>query len=90
MRTVFALLTVLVVTFSLAGICWSGHKEETSTVKGTILKIEPSEYEVTVKDDKGKETKVRVKDTAGAKVGEGVVISKGKVTPAVKPRTGGY
>ncbi len=90
MKTVSAVLAVFVVTLSLAGVCWSAHKEDTGTVKGTILKIEPSEYEVTVKDDKGKETKVRVKDTAGVKVGEGVVINKGKVAPAVKPRTGGY
>lgn len=90
MRTVLALLTVVVFTFSVAVVSYSAHKEEKGTVKGTIMKIEPSEYEITVKDDKGKETTVTVKDAAGLRVGEGVVIKDGKVMPAVKPKTGGY
>ena len=90
MKAVLALLIALVFTFSVAALGYSAHKEETGAVKGTVTKIEPSEYEVTVKDEKGKETKVKVKDAAGAKVGDGVVIKEGKVTPAVKPRTGGY
>lgn len=90
MRTVLALLTVIVFTFAAAGVGYSTHKDEKGTIKGTITKIEPSEYEITVKDDKGKEMKVKVKDAAGLKVGEGVVIKDGKAMPAVKPKTGGY
>jgi hypothetical protein len=90
MKAISALLTALVFTLSVAGPLYAAHKEEAGTVKGTVTKIEASEYEIAVKDDKGKETKVRVKDAAGVKVGDGVVIKEGKVTPAVKPRTGGY
>lgn len=90
MRTVFALLIALVFALSVAGPGYAAHKEEKGTVKGTITKIEPSEYEITVKDDSGKETKVKVRDGAGLKVGEGVIVKDGKVMPAVKPKTGGY
>jgi hypothetical protein len=90
MKTVLALLTVVVFTFTLGGVSYSAHKEEKGAIRGTIVKIEPSEYEITVKDGNGKETKVTVKDAAGLKVGEGVVIKDGKVMPAVKPKTGGY
>ncbi len=90
MRMVLALLIALVFTLGVAGPGYSAHKEEMGTVKGTVMKIEPSEYEITVKDDKGKETKVKVKDGAGLKVGESVVIKDGKVMTAVKPKTGGY
>jgi hypothetical protein len=89
-KAVSALLTALVFALSVAGPLYAAHKEEAGVVKGTVTKIEPSEYEIAVKDDKGKETKVRVKDAAGVKVGDSVVIKDGKVTPAVKPRTGGY
>ena len=90
MRTVFVLLVVVVFAFFAAGVSDAAHKEEKGTVKGMVTKIEPSEYEVTVKDEKGKETKVTVKDAAGLKVGGNVVIKDGKVMPAVKPKTGGY
>lgn len=89
MRTVVTFLLVLILTIGISGVGYSGHKEEKG-VKGTITRIEPSEYEVTVKDDKGKETKVTVKDASGLKVGESVVVRDGKVMPAVKPKTGGY
>jgi hypothetical protein len=89
-RKVFAFVIAFAFITSAAGVGYSAHKEEMGTVKGTVTKIEPSEYEVTVKDDKGKETKVKVKDAAGLKAGESVVIKDGKVMPAVKPKTGGY
>ncbi len=54
-----------------------------------MTRIEATEYEVTVKDDKGKETKVEVNDAVGLKVGESVVVKDGKVVRAVKPKTGG-
>jgi hypothetical protein len=90
MKTVLALLVTLVFMLGVAVPGYPTHKDEPGTVKGTVTKIEPSEYEVTVKDDKGKETKVKVKDAAGLKAGESVVIKDGKVMPAVKPKTGGY
>ena len=90
MKGIFAIAVAFVFVLVIAGPGFSGHKEEAGTVKGTVMKIEPSEYEVTVKDDKGKETKVKIKDAVGIKVGESVVIKKGKVTPTVKPKTGGY
>ncbi len=90
MRTVLAFLMVFVFTFSVAGVGHCGHQEEKGAIKGTVTKIVPSEYEITIKDDKGKETKVKVKDTGGVKVGEGVAVKDGKVTKEVKPKTGGY
>jgi hypothetical protein len=90
MRTVFALLIGFVFMLNLAGVGYAGHKDEKGTVKGTITKMEASEYTVTVKDDKGKETKVNVKDAGGLKVGDSVVVKDGKIAPAVKPKTGGY
>ena len=89
MRT-FALLTVLLFALSAAGPGYAAHKEEKGTVKGTITRMEPSGYDITVKDDKGIETKVNVRDVGGVKVGDSVVIKDGKVSPAVKPKTGGY
>jgi hypothetical protein len=80
----------LVISLSFTGAGFSGHKEEKGEVKGMVTKIEATEYEVTVKDDKGKEIRVKVKDIAGLKVGENVVVKDGKVAPAVKPKTGGY
>jgi len=90
MRIFFALLTTIVFALSAAGPCYAAHKEEKGTVKGTITRMEPSGYEITVKDDKGKETKVNVRDAGGVKVGDSVVVKDGKVAPAVKPKTGGY
>jgi hypothetical protein len=46
---------------------------------------------VTIKDDKGKETKVKVKEISDVKVGDRVIVTKeGKVKKEVKPKTGGY
>jgi hypothetical protein len=86
----FLMCVVLLISLGFAGVSFSGHKEEKGEVRGMITKIEVAEYVITVKDDKGKETKVTVKDTAGLKVGENVVFRDGKVAPAVKPKTGGY
>jgi hypothetical protein len=89
-RKILLMFVAMVIALSFAGVSFAGHKEEKGEVKGTITKIEVAEYVVTVKDDKGKETKVNVKDAAGLKVGESVVVRDGKVVPAVKPKTGGY
>lgn len=89
-RMIIPLLIAAVITLSVAGVGFSAHEIEKGVIKGTVTKIEATEYEVTVKDDKGKETKVKVKDLTGLKVGESAVIKGGKAAPAVKPRTGGY
>lgn len=73
-----------------ANVALSAHEPSKGTVTGTITKIEPVEYEVTVKDEKGKEVKIKVKDLGGTKVGDSVVIQNGKMKKAVKPKTGGY
>lgn len=90
MGKVVLFVAAVVFTFGVTGLSYSSHKEEKGTLKGTIIKIEPSEYEITVKDDRGNETKVTVKEAGGLKVGESVIIKNGKVMPAVKPKTGGY
>jgi hypothetical protein len=80
---VFVVLLALVVTLGVAGTGFSGHKEE----KGLVV---PVEYEITIKDDHGKETKARVKDVGDVKVGDNVTIQGGKAKKAIKPKTGGY
>ncbi len=90
MRTFFVFFTAMVFAIAAAGTSFSSHKEEKGTVQGSVIKIEAIEYEMTVKDDKGKETKTRVKDIADIKVGDSVIIRDGKASKAVKPRTGGY
>ena len=87
---VFVVLLSFVVTLSITGTCFSGHKEEKSAVKGTVTEIVPVEYEITVKDDHGKETKARVKDVGDVKVGDSVTIQNGKAKKTIKPKTGGY
>ncbi len=89
-RAILPVFFALLITLSVAGVGFSGHEEEKGVVKGTVTKIEATEYVVTVKDEKGKETKVKVRDTAGVKVGEGVVVKDGKITKEVKPKAGGY
>ncbi len=90
MKKYFVILLVVMFLMGVSSFGFSAHKEEKGELKGTITKIEPTEYEVTVKDEHGKEVKVKVKDGAGLKVGESVVVKGGKVMPAVKPKTGGY
>ena len=75
---------------SIPGRSFTGHKEETGAVKGTVMGITPIEYEITVKDDHGKETKMKVKDISDVKVGDHVTIQGGKAQKSVKPKTGGY
>lgn len=75
--------------FSTAGISFSAHEDVKGTVKGTVTEIKIVEVELTVKDDKGKETKVKTKDT-GLKLGDRIVIKDGKASKEVKPITGGY
>lgn len=90
MKTI-ALIVSLVMLFCFAGTAFSAHQEEKAAPKGTVTKIVTTEYEVTIKDDKGKETKVKAKDISDVKVGDSVIVTKeGKVKKAVKPITGGY
>ena len=88
-KTVAVLFAVLIFAISSASPVFSGHKDEKGAVKGIITKIEISELEITVKDEKGMEKKVRTKDTS-FKAGDRVVIKDGKLMPEVKPITGGY
>jgi flagellar hook assembly protein FlgD len=71
-------------------IGFSAHEESKDTIKGTVTDIKTTEVELTVKDEKGKETKVRTKDTSAFKTGDHVVIKDGKVSKQVKPISGGY
>ena len=87
---VFIVLLTFVVTVSMTGTCFSGHKEEKGVLKGTVTEIVPVEYEITVKDEQGKETKTKVKDIGDVKVGDTVTIQSGKAKKGIKPKTGGY
>ncbi len=89
-KNVLTLFVVMAFTFTVAGIGYSSHKEEKGVIKGTVTKIEVTEYELTVKDSKGQETKVKVKGAPEFKIGDNVVVKDGKATKAVKPLTGGY
>lgn len=90
MKSIIVVLSlVLLIGFPVAG--FSAHQAEKAAPKGRVTKIEVSEYEVTVKDDKGNETKVKAKDVSDVKVGDSVIVTKdGKVKKAVMPKTGGY
>jgi len=76
------ILVLLIAVMFTIGVVSLGFAAD---VKGTVAKIDGKK--ITVKDNKGKETTVEVKDTAGAKVGDKVEIKNGKVT---KPAAGGY
>lgn len=90
-RKMFVMVCMMVaVALSGAGTGFSGHKEETGTVKGTVTRIEATEYEITLKDDKGRETKAKVRDISDVKVGDTAVIGDGKARKAVTPISGGY
>lgn len=74
-KAIVAVLVALVFAFSFVSLSFAGE------VKGTVAKVEGKK--ITVKDAKGKETTVTVKDTAGAKAGDEVEI-KGGVVKIVK------
>lgn len=80
MKKALAVLMAMVFTVGVAGLAFA------QDAKGTVTKIE---VKITVKDDKGKETTVTVKETGGAKVGD-VVEVKGGVTKVVKKKAAGY
>lgn len=90
MKSIIVVLSlVLLIGFPVVG--FSAHQVEKAAPKGKLMKIEVSEYEVTIKDDKGKETKVKAKDISDVKVGDSVIVTKdGNVKKAVMPKTGGY
>ena len=89
-KTLFVLLIVFSFTIMMAGVGFSVHEDVKGEVKGTVTEIKIFEVELTVKDDKGSETKVKTKDTAAFKLGDRVVIKDTKVAKEVKPITGGY
>jgi outer membrane lipoprotein SlyB len=76
MKKILVLLVALVFALGVAGLSFAD-------VKGTVTKVEG--MKITVKDDKGKETTVEVKDTAGVKVGDKVEIKDGKVMKEAVP-----
>lgn len=87
MRAIVAVLMALVFTFSVVSLGFAAE------VKGTVAKVEGKK--ITVKDAKGKETTVELKDTAGAKAGDDVEIKDGAVkivkkAPEKKPAAAGY
>jgi len=90
MKSIIVVVSLLLlIGFPVAGS--SDHQVEKAAPKGKVIKIEVSEYEVTLKDDKGKEMKVKAKDISDVKVGDSVIVTKdGKVKKAVVPKTGGY
>jgi uncharacterized protein YxeA len=71
MKKALAVLVALLVTLGAAGV---GLAQD---AKGTVTKVEAKK--ITVKDEKGKETTVEVKATAGAKKGDMVEIKGGAV-----------
>jgi len=83
-------VTCLVLLISFPTTVFAAHQVEKAAPKGTVTKITVSEYEVTIKDDKGKETKVKVKEVSDVAVGDSVIVTNGVLKKAVKPKTGGY
>ncbi len=83
-----AIAATLMLGVPLVG--FSAHEEGKDAIKGTVTDIKTTEVELTVKDDKGKETKIRTKDASAFKAGDHVVIRDGKVSKEVKPISGGY
>lgn len=72
MKKILVLLVALVFTLGVVGLSFAAD------VKGTVTKVEGKK--ITVKDDKGKETTVEVKNAAGVKAGDKVEIKGGVVT----------
>ncbi len=88
-KTFLGLFAAAVFVICLAGGALAAHEEEKGAVKGTVTGIRIVEIELTVKDDKGKEIKVKTGD-ATFQLGDRVFIKNGKVSREVKPKTGGY
>lgn len=72
-KSVIALVIAIIFTFGVATMGLAAAE-----VKGTVTKIDGNK--VTVKDDKGKETTVEVKEVKDIKVGDKVTIKGGVVT----------
>lgn len=79
MKRIFIMLFALLFVFSVVSMAFA----DSAKIEGTVTKIEGKK--VTVKDEKGKETTVTVKDLGGAKVGDKVEIKDGKVTVKKEP-----
>ncbi len=77
MKKILVLLVALVFALGVVGLSFAAD------VKGTVTKVEGKK--ITVKDDKGKEHTVDVKDTAGVKAGDKVEIKGGKVVKEAAP-----
>jgi hypothetical protein len=71
-KSIIALVVAIIFTFGIATMGLAAGE-----VKGTVTKIEGNK--VTVKDDKGKETTVEVKEVKDIKVGDKVTIKDGVV-----------
>ncbi len=87
MKTFLALATAV---FLFGATAYPMHVDVKGPVKGKITKVEVAEYEITVKDAKGVETKIRTKSLNDFTVGDDVVIQEGEMKKAVKPVTGVY
>lgn len=72
-KSIIALVIAIIFTL---GVATAGFAS--AEVKGTVTKIDGKK--VTVKDDKGKETTVEVKEVKDVKVGDKVTIKDGVVT----------
>lgn len=83
-----AIAAALILGIPLAG--FSAHDEKKEAVKGIVTDVKATEVELTVRDEKGNETKVRTKETSTFKAGDNVVIKDGKVSKQIKPISGGY
>jgi len=72
LKSIIALMIAIIFTLGVATMGLASAE-----VKGTITKIDGKK--VTVKDDKGKETTVEVKEVKDVKVGDKVTIKDGVV-----------
>jgi hypothetical protein len=73
-KSILAVLFAMLFVLSVASASFA-DKDKTCEVKGTITKIEGNM--VTVKDKKGEEKTVEVKDSSGLKVGEKIKVRDG-------------
>lgn len=80
------ILVLLIAVLFTLGVVSLGFAADVD-VKGTVTKIDGKK--ITVKDNKGKETTVEVKNTGGVKVGDKVTVKDGKIMKD-KPAAGGY